>query len=378
MSRSGSCQCAGSAGALSPLDWSSAITGGARRPPETVAEKRRRESNAVGAPCAVRSPGRRPSVPPFVRVGGADLNAREWPVEVGRGPHLAHDEQDELREPRTRDPRILQDLASDAARGRARAAVFRAPSRSGPERSERPAPGMLSSDLGWEIGEYCYYDPAWSDRSRWIINKAMVQINAHLDFIQYFFDHKYETKSGGKIDPACLINLLSARGTGGYLHFQRGDAFTELCGGGTGWSGCTMYGAVVQKLDKHIVWACYNSHERSAHCGSDTWSRDTGECACIVSYLASVIVHETAHSCFLGETPALLLGNYYLARYENYWGFDDQHCCGVHGRSYREADYASDAEACNGLLGLALRFADDGHWYVDIQCAEADCSDYDG
>ncbi|HND29887.1 MAG TPA: hypothetical protein PLA94_07800, partial [Myxococcota bacterium] len=95
----------------------------------------------------------------------------------------------------------------------------------------------------------------------------------------------------------------------------------------------TIPGAVVILLAKQYVKAVFNTRSDFT-CGSGS-----GVCECIIAQLAGTIVHETCHSCLLGEIPANLLTAHYQATFTLEQGNNSSHCCGTLPFSYDESDW---------------------------------------
>lgn len=204
----------------------------------------------------------------------------------------------------------------------------------------RGLPSTLASEAGWVASEFCYLDPAWNDKGVSIIERAMRQINNNLDIVEDWFD-----LTG--LDGYCTVNLLSANGTGGYLHFRRDRSEIHACGfGGTGWRGCTVPGSNTVTLSKEYVNAIANDY-------NDLTSDSTGRRACLVADLASTIVHETLHACFyLTEDYCNLIQQFYRDEFTSRHGYTSSNCCQANLSSYDPADYdgADDVAAVERMM----------------------------
>jgi hypothetical protein len=80
------------------------------------------------------------------------------------------------------------------------------------------------------------------------------------------------------------------------------------------------------------------------HSGGDPTK---GKCECLITELASILLHEMAHVRLAGEKEAYLLESYYGYRYEHDNGFGHSNCCKLRTSvsSWDPSDYDSKEDA---------------------------------
>jgi len=210
----------------------------------------------------------------------------------------------------------------------------------------------LAPEAGWVPSEFCYFDPAWNSKGVSIIERAMRQINNNIDLVEDWF-------SMTKLSGNCTVDLLTATGVGGFLHFRRDQSAVNVCGfGELNWRGCTIPGSNTVTLSKEYVNAIANDFN-DASCGDQD-----GECACLVADLAGTIIHETMHACFyLTNDFCWLAQQFYMDTFIARQGYSNtSNCCTSQLTSYDPADFDGEADVAPQTRALKHERGEDGRW----------------
>ncbi len=201
---------------------------------------------------------------------------------------------------------------------------------------------------GWsDEGNFCAYvvdegggDSDLEEFDVKLLREAFELIDDNIQFVKNYYD-----RHAPDVSQTCHVTRL----TGGDFWYPTPMVYETSTGGGS-WAATNIYGSRYMLFNRRLFQGLKNEYQSTS---KSDWR------ACLVIELARIIVHETAHSCWLGENFADLVDFYFCRAVAKDKGLvGTQFCCcnaPLEG-GYDEEDYfakaVSDDEAFYRLAML--------------------------
>ncbi len=181
---------------------------------------------------------------------------------------------------------------------------------------------------GWsDEGFFCAYTNTkdfadLEDSDIEILRLAYDLINDNIDYVS-----DYYTRHTDGMSSHCHVTRLSG-GDWVYPKSMIDETLTN-----TSWNATNLWGSRYMLIDRALLQGAFNDYKAASSESVRT---------CIIMSIACLLVHETAHSCWLGENFAALVGYYFGRRFVNDRGLGSvkQCCSNPLSKGYDESSYS--------------------------------------